>query len=152
MSPGWPALSYEEWSETCDTLHAHTQVLGKLAVALAPPVALPPPVAALPADPAVPAEPAAVVFVVPAPDLALLPVPDPPEPNPLLPEALAAASWAAVSRAPQAVDTRVTANRRTTIELDRRRREPLLGWMQPCDVVRPIMRPPPDQHNYPGSG
>jgi hypothetical protein len=33
-----PALaSYETWSETCDTLHAHTQVLGKLAVALAPP-------------------------------------------------------------------------------------------------------------------
>jgi len=30
-------LSYEEWSETCDTLHAHTQVLGKLAVKLAPP-------------------------------------------------------------------------------------------------------------------
>jgi hypothetical protein len=29
--------SYEEWSATCDTLHAHTQVLGKLAVALAPP-------------------------------------------------------------------------------------------------------------------
>jgi len=28
---------YEEWSATCDTLHAHTQVLGKLAVALAPP-------------------------------------------------------------------------------------------------------------------
>lgn len=24
----WPALPrYEEWSETCDTLHAHTQVL-----------------------------------------------------------------------------------------------------------------------------
>lgn len=37
MPGGWPALSYEEWSETCDTLHAHTQVLGKLAVALAPP-------------------------------------------------------------------------------------------------------------------
>ena len=37
MSSEWPALSYEEWSETCDTLHAHTQVLGKLAVALAPP-------------------------------------------------------------------------------------------------------------------
>jgi hypothetical protein len=36
--PGvWPALDYETWSETCDTLHAHTQVLGKLAVALAPP-------------------------------------------------------------------------------------------------------------------
>jgi hypothetical protein len=37
MSSEWSALSYEEWSETCDTLHAHTQVLGKLAVALAPP-------------------------------------------------------------------------------------------------------------------
>ncbi len=33
----WPALHYAEWSDTCDTLHAHTQVLGKLAVALAPP-------------------------------------------------------------------------------------------------------------------
>ena len=31
------AVDYAEWSETCDTLHAHTQVLGKLAVALAPP-------------------------------------------------------------------------------------------------------------------
>src|SRR3954449_1278639 len=28
---------YDAWSATCDTLHAHTQVLGKLAVALAPP-------------------------------------------------------------------------------------------------------------------
>ncbi len=37
MSSGWPAVSYEAWSETCDTLHAHTQLLGKLAVALAPP-------------------------------------------------------------------------------------------------------------------
>ncbi len=37
MSSGWPALSYEEWSATCETLHAHTQVLGKLAVSLAPP-------------------------------------------------------------------------------------------------------------------
>ena len=37
MSPVWPAVSYEQWSDTCDTLHAHTQVLGKLAVALAPP-------------------------------------------------------------------------------------------------------------------
>src|SRR5271169_5011814 len=37
MPSGWPAVSYEEWSATCDTLHAHTQVLGKLAVALAPP-------------------------------------------------------------------------------------------------------------------
>jgi hypothetical protein len=33
----WPSLSYEQWRETCDTLHGHTQVLGKLAVALAPP-------------------------------------------------------------------------------------------------------------------
>jgi hypothetical protein len=33
----WPELSYERWSATCDTLHAHTQVLGKLAAALAPP-------------------------------------------------------------------------------------------------------------------
>jgi hypothetical protein len=32
-----PELRYEAWSATCDTLHAHTQVLGKLAVALAPP-------------------------------------------------------------------------------------------------------------------
>ncbi len=30
-------LSYKEWRGSCDTLHAHTQVLGKLAVALAPP-------------------------------------------------------------------------------------------------------------------
>jgi hypothetical protein len=37
MSSSWPALSYDGWSATCDTLHAHTQVLGKLAVALAPP-------------------------------------------------------------------------------------------------------------------
>jgi uncharacterized protein DUF5996 len=34
---GWPALSYKAWAETCDTLHAHTQILGKLAVELAPP-------------------------------------------------------------------------------------------------------------------
>ena len=33
----WPALSYESWRETCDTLHAHTQPLGKLGVELAPP-------------------------------------------------------------------------------------------------------------------
>jgi uncharacterized protein DUF5996 len=35
--PAWPALPYEEWSDTCETLHAHTQVLGKLAAGLAPP-------------------------------------------------------------------------------------------------------------------
>jgi hypothetical protein len=37
MPPEWPAVSYEDWKATCDTLHAHTQVLGKLAAALAPP-------------------------------------------------------------------------------------------------------------------
>jgi hypothetical protein len=30
----WPSVSYEDWSETCDTLHAHTQVLGKIAAKL----------------------------------------------------------------------------------------------------------------------
>jgi uncharacterized protein DUF5996 len=33
----WPAVDYGSWSATCDTLHAHTQVLGKLAAVLAPP-------------------------------------------------------------------------------------------------------------------
>ena len=33
----WPDQRYDDWSATCDTLHAHTQVLGKLAVVLAPP-------------------------------------------------------------------------------------------------------------------
>ena len=37
MASGWPALPYEAWSATSDTLHAHAQVLGKLAVVLAPP-------------------------------------------------------------------------------------------------------------------
>jgi hypothetical protein len=37
MSADWPALSYEGWSATCDTLHALTQIPGKLAVELAPP-------------------------------------------------------------------------------------------------------------------
>ncbi len=37
MPASWLELSYEQWRATCDTLHAHTQVLGKLAVALAPP-------------------------------------------------------------------------------------------------------------------
>jgi Family of unknown function (DUF5996) len=37
MSTHWPALpEYEAWKPTCDTLHAHTQVLGKLAATLAP--------------------------------------------------------------------------------------------------------------------
>ncbi len=33
----WPALPFEQWQATRDTLHAHTQVLGKLSAALAPP-------------------------------------------------------------------------------------------------------------------
>ena len=36
-SSSWPSVSYEGWSDVCDTLHAHTQVLGKLAAKLAPP-------------------------------------------------------------------------------------------------------------------
>jgi Family of unknown function (DUF5996) len=37
MPSTWPACDYSSWQATCDTLHAHTQVLGKLAVRLAPP-------------------------------------------------------------------------------------------------------------------
>ncbi len=37
MPSGSPSVSYEQWSATCDTLHAHTQVLGKVAALLAPP-------------------------------------------------------------------------------------------------------------------
>jgi len=37
MSAAWPAIALEDWRACCDTLHAHTQLLGKLAVALAPP-------------------------------------------------------------------------------------------------------------------
>ena len=37
MADRWPTLRYEDWRATCDTLHAHTQILGKLAVVLAPP-------------------------------------------------------------------------------------------------------------------
>src|SRR5919206_572254 len=33
----WPAIDYADWQPTCDTLHAHTQVPGKLAARLAPP-------------------------------------------------------------------------------------------------------------------
>ena len=36
MASAWPSTSYGDWSATCDTLHAHTQVLGKLAATLAP--------------------------------------------------------------------------------------------------------------------
>ncbi len=37
MTSVWARLPYEDWRGTCDTLHAHAQVLGKLAVELAPP-------------------------------------------------------------------------------------------------------------------
>ena len=37
MRSYWPPLAYSAWSATCDTLHAHTQLLGKLSVALAAP-------------------------------------------------------------------------------------------------------------------
>jgi hypothetical protein len=37
MSSVLPVLPYPAWRDTCDTLHAHTQVLGKLAATLAPP-------------------------------------------------------------------------------------------------------------------
>src|ERR1700680_1540893 len=32
----WPALPYEEWRETRNTLHMYTQVIGKLRLALSP--------------------------------------------------------------------------------------------------------------------
>ncbi|HSS54403.1 MAG TPA: DUF5996 family protein, partial [Gaiellales bacterium] len=37
MSSAWHRLPFADWSETRETLHAHSQVLGKLAVVLAPP-------------------------------------------------------------------------------------------------------------------
>jgi hypothetical protein len=37
MGSDWPALDYEAWVATCDTLHSHAQVVGKLATRLAPP-------------------------------------------------------------------------------------------------------------------
>jgi hypothetical protein len=37
MPHQWPEVAYAAWSAACDTLHAHTQVLGKLAATLAPP-------------------------------------------------------------------------------------------------------------------
>src|SRR5260221_14788602 len=36
MPKPWPELPYDSWQATRDTLHAHTQVLGKLAAVLAP--------------------------------------------------------------------------------------------------------------------
>ncbi len=36
--PRWPALPYDEWKDTYATLHMWTQVVGKVALALAPPI------------------------------------------------------------------------------------------------------------------
>lgn len=36
MNSTWPALPYDEWKATRDTLHAHTQILGKIQTKLAP--------------------------------------------------------------------------------------------------------------------
>lgn len=33
----WPSVDYQDWAATCDTLHAHSQVLGKLAATLGAP-------------------------------------------------------------------------------------------------------------------
>jgi len=34
----WPALPYDAWKDTYATLHMWTQVVGKIALALAPPL------------------------------------------------------------------------------------------------------------------
>jgi hypothetical protein len=107
-------------------------------------------VAALPADPADPAEPAAVV-VVPVPDLEPLPVPEL-LPDPLLFVALAAASWAEVSRAPQAVHTSVTANRTTTLDRVRHPRRPLFDWIETRELDLAVIHPPPGEEIYLRSG
>lgn len=36
MREAWPALPYEEWRETCDTLHLWMQIVGKVKLALSP--------------------------------------------------------------------------------------------------------------------
>ena len=37
-APGWPALPYDDWKETYATLHLWMQVVGKVALAKAPPI------------------------------------------------------------------------------------------------------------------
>ena len=34
----WPELVYADWQDTCATLHLWTQIVGKIRLALAPPV------------------------------------------------------------------------------------------------------------------
>ncbi|MGH9367534.1 MAG: DUF5996 family protein [Thermoanaerobaculia bacterium] len=36
--PAWPPLPFEEWKDTCATLHMYTQIVGKVRLALSPPV------------------------------------------------------------------------------------------------------------------
>jgi hypothetical protein len=36
ISPEWPALPFQEWESTCDTLHMWTQIVGKTRLALTP--------------------------------------------------------------------------------------------------------------------
>src|ERR1700704_257185 len=36
QNASWPALQLSEWSDTCETLHRWTQVVGKVRMALAP--------------------------------------------------------------------------------------------------------------------
>src|SRR5690606_38591291 len=38
LSETWPSLPFEDWSDTCATLHMWTQVIGKIRLAQAPPV------------------------------------------------------------------------------------------------------------------
>ncbi len=38
QTESWPSLPYEEWKDTCATLHMWTQIVGKVRLALAPPV------------------------------------------------------------------------------------------------------------------
>src|SRR6266853_4675185 len=37
-NPGWPPLPYADWQDSCATLHMWTQIVGKVRLALAPPV------------------------------------------------------------------------------------------------------------------
>ena len=37
-NPTWPALPYQDWHDTYQTLHLWSQVVGKVALALAPPL------------------------------------------------------------------------------------------------------------------
>ena len=36
MSAAWPALPYEDWRETKETLHRFAQIVGKVRMALVP--------------------------------------------------------------------------------------------------------------------